>query len=160
MDLPQAIAPGSSTTSRRSQAREEIVSWEDYFKFDFENTKPEKTRTDLLVVTILMATSTFMAVLTPPGVHMTAGYTYTRVFHVLEPHHGDDKQLSDVLGFVRGNTCNSCLIRYCHGYNFSSGKHAQLSLCVFRRASYNDSLLLLLLEKILQKEWPWVQEKY
>ncbi|KDP39951.1 hypothetical protein JCGZ_03482 [Jatropha curcas] len=39
----------------------------EYFKFEYGKSSPEKARSDLLVVAVLMATATYQAVLTPPG---------------------------------------------------------------------------------------------
>ncbi|KAM7260469.1 hypothetical protein ACFE04_016210 [Oxalis oulophora] len=52
--------------SALTEPREKIYSWADYFAVDFDKSKRETTRADLLVVTILMATTTFQAILSPP----------------------------------------------------------------------------------------------
>lgn len=47
--------------------REEILNWTDYFKFQFDRSKPDRVRSDLLVVAVLLATATFQGCLSPPG---------------------------------------------------------------------------------------------
>ncbi|WCJ25767.1 Ankyrin repeat family protein [Euphorbia peplus] len=55
---------GSPTTNASDV---EIFCSEKYLKFDFKKTSPQKTRTDLLVIAVLMAAATYLAVLSPPG---------------------------------------------------------------------------------------------
>ncbi|GLT91905.1 hypothetical protein SLE2022_097670 [Rubroshorea leprosula] len=46
--------------------REDIIHWEEYFKFQMEKSDPDKVRSDLLVVAVLMATATYQAMFSPP----------------------------------------------------------------------------------------------
>lgn len=46
--------------------RDDIDDWEDYFKLQLGKSDPNKVRSDLLVVSVLMATATYQAMLSPP----------------------------------------------------------------------------------------------
>jgi hypothetical protein len=63
----QALAKVENTSTPTTGPREEILSWDEYFKYDYNRSNPGSTRTDMLVLTVLFATATYQAVLSPPG---------------------------------------------------------------------------------------------
>ncbi|WCJ25762.1 Ankyrin repeat family protein [Euphorbia peplus] len=93
-------------------SREEIYNSEKYIKFDLKKTSAEKTRTDLLIMAILMAMATYLGVLSPPG----GADSETGI--ALLAKHGDK-----YVWFMLGNTevffiCMHILKVLMHGYPY------------------------------------------
>ncbi|XP_031261886.1 uncharacterized protein LOC116120088 [Pistacia vera] len=61
------VLDNNMSPTPRNLSPEEVLDWEEYFKFEWEGSERNRVRSDLLVVAVLMASATYQAVLSPPG---------------------------------------------------------------------------------------------